>query len=347
MTEALGHERNDTIDAFRGVAILSVLAYHYAGAPADPRVWHDQFTDVGRFGVQLFFIISGIVISMTVRSTSGRPLEFLVKRLARLYPAYLVAMTLTAVVLALTASTVFPHSISSYLSTLVLYDGRQPFIDPSYWSLVPEVKFYAYVALSMLIFRGKYWIGLVALTLVGFAVSLTGHGGMADLLFVAEYMPLFLAGVSAWLLIYERRRIGWLCAATVLLTLPYAAMRFDVKFHPHWLMIAYIGILGAILIAMLAFRVKTSLGPLAWLGRRSYSLYLLHQALGITALSALERGGVPVAVALLLVGAGAIALATLSFNFVEQPGRRMIVQGFKELSARMRRDLPEAAPAAG
>lgn len=334
MAEALGHERNDTIDAFRGVAILSVLAYHYAGSPADPRVWHTAAPNVGRFGVQLFFIISGIVISMTVRSAAGRPLEFLVKRVARLYPAYLVAMVSTTAILMLARSSTFPHDLGRVASTILLYDGRQPFIDPSYWSLVPELKFYLAVALCMAVFRKRYWAGLIALTLAGLFVSVVWNGEIADRYLVAEYMPLFLLGVSTWMIIYERARSGWLCAGVALVALPYAALRFDVAFHPHWLMLVYIGGLGGLLILLLALRVKTSLGPLAWLGRRSYSLYLLHQALGLTALSLLERHGLPAGLALPVVATGAVGLATLSFRFIEEPGRRATIGLYRHLQGR-------------
>src|ERR1700731_2109574 len=97
------HGRNNTIDAFRGIAILGVLLFHYLVRWAPPwyginlygyrRVYPDALV-LGALGVYLFFVISGLVITMTVLR-SGSALEFVVRRFARLYPAFLVGICLT------------------------------------------------------------------------------------------------------------------------------------------------------------------------------------------------------------------------------------------------------------
>ncbi len=87
------------LDALRGIAATWVLLFHYfyeygrlyrpGGAP----LLHVAFPD-GVFGVYLFFMISGNVIFMTLRH-SARPLDFVVSRFSRLYPAYWASIALT------------------------------------------------------------------------------------------------------------------------------------------------------------------------------------------------------------------------------------------------------------
>ena len=87
--------RIDYLDGLRGIAILLVVLFHYCGpvyaeivkcdsGPFIPLVAH------GWVGVQLFFLISGFVILMTLekcRSVS----QFLYNRWIRLFPAMLIA----------------------------------------------------------------------------------------------------------------------------------------------------------------------------------------------------------------------------------------------------------------
>jgi len=84
--------RIEELDALRGLAAFAVMLYHYT-AGEGPRLNRAELlvsVPWGHFGVQLFFVISGYVILMTVRRvrTAG---EFAVSRFARLYPAFWVA----------------------------------------------------------------------------------------------------------------------------------------------------------------------------------------------------------------------------------------------------------------
>jgi hypothetical protein len=94
--------RIEGIDALRGLAALSVVLYHYTA-------WYDSDYGphhtapglglafvYGQFGVELFFIISGFVIYMTLENTN-HIYDFAVSRIARLYPAFLACLTVTLV----------------------------------------------------------------------------------------------------------------------------------------------------------------------------------------------------------------------------------------------------------
>src|ERR1700686_2691801 len=84
------------LDVLLGIAALMVLLFHYTER------FHELYGHapgmvlftIGRQGVDLFFIISGFVIFMTIEKTR-RGLDFVVSRFSRLFPAYWIAVSLT------------------------------------------------------------------------------------------------------------------------------------------------------------------------------------------------------------------------------------------------------------
>lgn len=92
-------QRNNIIDAFRGLAILAVMAYHYTIRWPDLYGFEHTYSPIfglGKYGVHLFFVVSGLVITMTVLR-SADAIEFAVRRFARLYPAFVAAACVTFV----------------------------------------------------------------------------------------------------------------------------------------------------------------------------------------------------------------------------------------------------------
>jgi len=88
------------LDALRGLAALAVVAFHYTtlygelyGHSTQPPVSFG----FGNYGVHLFFLISGFVIFMTLERTRTA-MDFVVSRFSRLFPAYWVAILMSAAV---------------------------------------------------------------------------------------------------------------------------------------------------------------------------------------------------------------------------------------------------------
>ena len=97
MADSKSKSRLVEVDALRGLAALAVVLFQYTTrftelfATNPPPTF--SFPD-GHYGVNLFFIISGFVIFMTLEKTS-RPMDFVLSRFSRLFPAYWVAIILT------------------------------------------------------------------------------------------------------------------------------------------------------------------------------------------------------------------------------------------------------------
>jgi len=166
--EIIMKNRISILDGLRFVSILLVMLFHYYS-----RFYGEKYTysidtssvfHFGYLGVQLFFIISGFVITMTLMNCD-RLITFFKKRFIRLVPGMLVCATLTfLIVLIFDTENLFPDS--GRLGNLLLsYTFLKPgsineifgsdfrYIDGAYWSLWVEITFY--IVVSILYFINK------------------------------------------------------------------------------------------------------------------------------------------------------------------------------------------------
>lgn len=214
------------IDGLRGFAILLVVLFHYYARWSDLYPYKDSFSNVfiakyGFLGVELFFMISGYVIFMTL-DTSKSFAEFLWKRWIRLFPAMLIATFL------IMASAPFfierpagPPRLVDAIPGLVFIDARWLHnlfrldisdLEGAFWSLYTEVRFYLLVA-SLYFFAGRkntvpflFCIAIGQFMLEPFGATAIITGGpigwltlaIGELL-VGKYMAWFLIGVLSYL----------------------------------------------------------------------------------------------------------------------------------------------------
>lgn len=85
------------LDSVRGIAALAVVIYHYLYRYNELYAHHGLNFDWaywGKYGVQLFFIISGFVIFMSLERVK-KPFDFIASRFTRLFPAYWIALIIT------------------------------------------------------------------------------------------------------------------------------------------------------------------------------------------------------------------------------------------------------------
>jgi peptidoglycan/LPS O-acetylase OafA/YrhL len=274
----------------RGIAALSVVLFHLSGA----RPGGQGLFALGVTGVELFFIISGFVILMTLEHTRSAG-HFLMGRFSRLYPAYWAGILFTSALILsndrLTpgSDSLAPGRFVANLTMLQHYLHRNH-LDESYWTLSIELSFYA---LMFAAFLGK---ALGRLELIGaallpcaflfrshaFQAALPGwHDALVHRLPIVLYYPLFLAGI----VFYRMHRQGADPRRYVLLAACWAAQLalFDEggtsrQVLDVWL---YAGALAAYFGLFLLFtqgRLEFLATPVTlFFGKISYSLYLIHQ----------------------------------------------------------------------
>lgn len=334
------------LDVLRGFAALSVLFFHYtqkfqdlyghAGTPLF--MWPE-----GHYGVQFFFIISGFVIFMTLTRTK-RPMDFVVSRFSRLYPAYWAAMTITFLVV-LAAG--LPKREAPLLHALVNVTMFQEalglkHIDGAYWSLQVELYFYAWMFLlfsTRLLKRvTPIFIGWVTLSLVlvpGVKALDPGIGVpklLRDLL-LFEWVHLFALGILFFKL---KERARWTPADILLLALCFykqigVRTSWSVFLIQGFALVFYLLATGQL--RFLAIR------PLKFLGMISYPLYLIHQNIGYVIIRTLEGEGADPTLAIACALVTAIGLATAITFLVERPVMNLIRRAWKAWRS------PKPAPA--
>jgi len=95
--------RLTSLDALRGIAALGVVLYHFTSLFAIKfsytelsAIFPSGYSHLGRYGVELFFIISGFVISMSIEN-SNNVYRFFVSRFSRLFPTFWAAVFISSV----------------------------------------------------------------------------------------------------------------------------------------------------------------------------------------------------------------------------------------------------------
>lgn len=136
----------------------------------------------GQVGVQLFFAISGFILSLpfaTQYIQNGKTVRlrsYYLRRLVRLEPPYLIALTIVTILLigwrGESWSTVIPHYAASLVYCHYFVYGYASTIIPAAWSLEVEVQFYILAPLiARVLFRRRRWSRRLALMVTIFCFS--------------------------------------------------------------------------------------------------------------------------------------------------------------------------------
>lgn len=284
----------------------------------------------GHFGVELFFIVSGFVIFMSLGNARSAT-DFAVSRFARLFPAYWAAVLLTATTLATGG---LPDRTLTLLPTLFNLTMLREFfgirhVDGVYWTLSRELVFYAGMA-TLLIFRQTARIHLIVGCLLALqaAISIAVHASLVALpgphaqsILLYPYFHLFAAGIALYGIhrLASSRRDWFLLAATVVceLLLP----RPDGGNLGHLIVLSSIGAVWMAITGRLQWLVSR---PFLWLGSISYALYLIHQNIGYWLIHRLTSAGWSLPGAILAALLLALALAHALRHLVEEPGQLLI-----------------------
>jgi peptidoglycan/LPS O-acetylase OafA/YrhL len=84
-----------------------------------------------------------------------------------------------------------------------------------------------------------------------------------------------------------------------------------------------------------ALRSNLRCAPLSYLGRCSYSLYLLHQNIGVSVIGLIKaHTALPDWVAIGITVAGALALSAAMFELVEKPAQRLVLDAWERWMVR-------------
>jgi peptidoglycan/LPS O-acetylase OafA/YrhL len=317
-------ERLSGLDALRGIAALSVVFYHftwYYGYKIDTNFITRISFPLGSYGVDLFFVISGFVIFMTLeRATTLR--SFAISRFARLYPTFWTAVGVTIIARGLDGRlTMSPGAVLANLTMVPTLFGA-PFVDGVYWTLFYELGFYVLAGSFFATgckqpeFACLGWM-LVSILLLGYAPP----GLLLLVTSITSFAPLFVTGIMVYRISQNPQNLP---SYAVLLTAVFCASWMPAIGVNH-----ISGATNGAVTAMLAVVVwlgarSRLLGSLVFIGEISYSLYLVHSEVGYSLLHLGTKIGLPNDFSVVLALMTVIAISAVMNRYIGRPTQRWI-----------------------
>ena len=346
------------LDGVRGLAIILVVIFHaFMLAVVPMKGLIPTLASYGFAGVDLFFVLSGCLITGILLEAKDRPdyfKKFYAKRALRIWPLYYLLIGVTFVAIPFIAaraqlemgdlSVLKSHSVWVYVLLLqnIYYPVGGPTLLLMTWSLAIEEQFYLIWPWLVLLFNRKclVWIvaGVLMLSPLTRFVAQQRGVGVSRIYFMTWYR---LDGLAFGALIalyrassFYEARLTWM-AALVALGIGAPASFYLLSADPPSFVALRFSMLalasaGLVTFAIWCYDTRSRLGqPLraAWLrytGRVSYCLYLVHQPiyyiLGGRYARHVVNGRVGPAIAIMFLGfAISLVVATVSwFGFESQ-----------------------------
>jgi len=320
------------LDALRGIAALTVVLYHYFYR-YDQLYGHSgisvNWAEFGQFGVQLFFMISGFVIYWTLERIA-RPMDFVVSRVSRLFPAYWTAIIITFSVVHMAGLPGRETSLAVALANATMLQEflRIPSVDGVYWTLTVELIFYFWIFAAFLsgcLNRIEIILALPVMISIGHSLGWYGLNPAINKLFLIPYAAFFLSGICLFKLADGKASSltkGSLAISLLSLLLSTSLQVFLLFTCFH--LVFFLAVSGRL--GWLASR------PFVFLGSLSYSLYLLHQNIGYVIIRTGYEYGLPAYASILTALAVSLALAAVVSRYIERPAMNHIRQAWKRRS---------------
>jgi peptidoglycan/LPS O-acetylase OafA/YrhL len=324
--------RIDSLDGLRALAVLLVFATHTGAG----------FAKGGWFGVDIFFVLSGYLItSILLREHDETGTVnvnfFYLRRALRLIPALVVVVVIVTPFNVTVGHGDFGDSVASlfyYADFWETKHGGQ--LLGHTWSLAVEEQFYLIwpFLLTSALRRPKLWPLILVVTAV--VVAAATHLGFSHLgtnavyYLPTTYIPVLAVGAAVAFAFRNPKISEMLTAVTASPALPIAALvgigviLFSADRYSTWSFkgpLILLALLPAVIICNLITNpdgvVSRAFGArsLVWLGRRSYGFYLWHFPISYFLF---ERGYDPLAITAICLPSS-LALTVLSWNLVERP----------------------------
>lgn len=333
------------IDGLRAVAVLFVLIFH--GFP--------NFIKGGFVGVDIFFVISGYLITSIILKSQARGdfslIEFYSRRIKRIFPALIVMLIFCLVfgwfsLLADEYQALGKHIAAGalYISNFVLQSEAGYFdIDSDYkpllhlWSLGIEEQFYLVFPLLLMVFSRAKWNPIFLISgglIASFLLNIFFIDQNPTSVFFhpqSRVWELLIGSLIAYVNLFKRAKfdvflnkfnfsanvLAWLSLALILCAW-IGLNKEKITFPNGWALLPTLGAAGLILAGEKAWFNRQFLANkyVVWLGLISYPLYLWHWVLlALMRTVEMERPSANLRILALLMS---VVFAWLTYYFVEK-----------------------------
>ncbi|MET4389268.1 peptidoglycan/LPS O-acetylase OafA/YrhL [Bradyrhizobium sp. F1.4.3] len=338
------HKRLAFVDTLRGIAVLSVVLQHaleqiVLNQPTGNYYWAfhhalGEYFNFGRFGVVLFFFVSGFVIPYSFPNSAAPVRDFAVSRFFRLYPAYWLSLVVLLVLSPVIEGKSFPLSHVAANATMFQMFMGIPNIRIAYWTLAVELMFYIscifLFATGFLTRRLTAFQIVIATCVVGIiafpVVKIHAVWGVLEL--ALDLTAMFFGKVIRDAVMEGKlnwRHVGICAVLYVIFAAGVAYKRYGVDYQENFFC-AY-GMGAAYILAALVFIGFAALGEkaawsfMSFVGTISFSIYLMGSFAMIVIFYFFGAGNGPLQWLLfaLAVVAASILVSWVTYLTVEKP----------------------------
>jgi len=353
MFEEVKISKIDTLDGLRGLAVLLVIWSHF------PQVGNSGLSQLfntlayyfytGYFGVDIFFALSGFLITriLIAEKAQGLPLlrRFYLKRFLRIFPIFYITIALAGVLITWENM----DWVAAYLSNYFFSFNPQAHPMRHSWSLCVEEHYYLVwpLLISFLSLQSSQRVITFVLPVIGILSAVVFLQGFEsptseNLVYRATNTRILTLSVGSALAFHENslRNLDkkWMAYALLSILLAFGFMRSHYKLPivdqlsapmVKYLFSSVIAVLSLITFLILEgkpgiARAIAVSGPLRYTGKISYGLYLYHYPIfylmGITESQTEDPVSVMTAATAIVLVFG---VASISYRFIEAPLLRL------------------------
>lgn len=345
-------------------AVANLSTVPETGSP----LWWALFSPLRLFSagfeaVLVFFVLSGLVlVAPVLRATDFDWIAYYFRRSVRLYLPVVASIAFAAVCILVSRQTAQGNGSSwvalwsvpdlswgLFVQSLDIFQPGNPLNNPL-WTLRWEMIFSLALplfAFGALLLKSKWWLAIFV------AVVLVGVGTLRNVEFLS-YLPVFFAGAllaanAASLTEFAQRTrshrwggVAWglaLAGGLVLLILHFLLQPFVPATVTTGLRaLSFVGAVVVVAVAMvwMPFARLLTIAPVRWLGRVSFSLYLVHVPIIIACANLLAPAGWMATIAVAVPVS--LLVAELFTRLVESPAHRLSKRIGDAVSARVGRE---------
>lgn len=287
------HLRYKELDSLRGFAAVFVVLFHLTTHTP----YSNPIIELGVTGVDLFFIISGFVIFMSINSIKTAK-EFIVNRFAKLFPTYWFAVTFTSLLIII--YTIYKgneiHLALKYLTNMTMFQHyfHTGNIDGTYWTMIIEMVFYIFI---IILFQLKLLEKIIPISLVFLGVIVVWdyyieshspfiYSALRYICPLLNHYPLFFAGILFYKIstsTTSKTNFYFLLLLCVPLQIILynnggSAHNYITQLNYAIMLVFYFIVFTLFVNNKLTFIINQ---PALFMGKISYALYLIHQHLCI------------------------------------------------------------------
>lgn len=315
----------EVLDSLRAFAALSVCVFHFICITG---YIHTKgildFFYHWQFGVQLFFVISGFVIPWSMYYSNfkiNNLFKFALKRFSRLEPPYLASLLLAIIILwgrdyFLNAdnfsSLVSFKRVALHFGYLIPLFKEYHWLNDVYWTLATEFQYYFFIAILFIpLIKSNLFLRII----IGLSmIAMSFIYGPRE--FLPYWLPVFYIGIVLFL--FKVKKISKLeFYLTEMLLFSFSC------FHYHFGSVVYMFIAAASILFFSEHKIRV----LNYLGKMSYSIYLVHLPIGLTLMNVMAHkffGTIYGKCFVLLTGFIATLISSyIMYLLVEKPSKKL------------------------